>query len=235
MNQWIEGYLWLFVKGCQNNWSSYLPIVEFAHNSWKHKHTKHSPHELITGINPNTSFNVPKDPVPAVQNCLQELIKARQDAQITLQCCIKPLNVPCSFVSGDQIWLDACNLKIKTPFRKLSPWRYGPYPILEQLSPVTYRIKLPPSLPIKNVFYMNLLTLFHETKEHSQNYPQLLPEVINGEEEFEVEEIIDKHTYRKKKQYLVKWSGYPASDNSWVDAKDLNAPQLLKEYHLSKA
>jgi hypothetical protein len=106
---------------------------------------------------------------------------------------------------------------------------------LEQLSPVTYRIKLPPSLPIKNVFHVDLLTLFHETKEHGQNYPQPLPEVIDGEEEFEVEEIIDERTYRKKKQYLVKWSGYPASDNSWVDAEDLNAPQLLEEYHLSKA
>jgi hypothetical protein len=225
----------LFVKGRQNNWSSYLPIAEFAHNSWKHEHTKHSLHKLITGTNPDASFNIPEDPVPAVQNCLQELIKARQDAQIALQCCIKPLNVPCSFVSGDQVWLDARNLKIKTPSRKLSPRRYGPYPILEQLSPVTYRIKLPPSLPIKNVFHVNLLTLFHETKEHGQNYLQPPPEVIDREEEFEVEEIIDERTYQKKKQYLVKWSGYPASDNSWVDAKDLNAPQLLKKYCLSKA
>jgi hypothetical protein len=164
MNQWIEGYLQLFVKGRQNNWSSYLPIVEFAHNSWKHEHTKHSPHELITGTNPDASFHVSEDPVPAVQNCLQELIKARQDAQITLQRCIKPLNVPRSFVSGDQVWLDACNLKIKTPSRKLSPRRYSPYPILEQLSPVTYRIKLPPSLPIKNVFHVDLLTHFMKQK-----------------------------------------------------------------------
>jgi hypothetical protein len=235
MNQWIEGYLWLFVKEWQNDWSSYLPIAEFAHNFWKHKHTKHSPHELITRINPDASFNVPKDPIPAMQNCLQELIKARQDAQIALQCHIKPLNVPCSFVSEDQVWLDVHNLKIKTPSRKLSPWRYGPYPILEQLSPVTYRIKLPPSLPIKNVFHVNLLTLFHEIEEHGQNYLQPLPKVIDGEEEFEIEEIINKHTYCKKKQYLVKWLEYPASDNSWVNAKDLNAPQLLKEYHLSKA
>ena len=82
---------------------------------------------------------------------------------------------------------------------------------------------------------MDLLTPFHETKEHGQNYPQPPPEMIDGEEEFEVEEIIDERTYRKKKQYLVKWLGYPASDNSWVDAKDLNAPQLLEEYRLSKA
>jgi hypothetical protein len=138
--------------------------VEFARNSWKHEHTKHSPHELITGTNPDASFNVPEDPIPAVQNHLQKLIKARQDTQITLQCCIKPLKVPCSFVSGDQVWLDARNLKIKMPSKKLSPRRYGPYPILEQLSPVTYCIKLPPSLSIMNIFHMDLLTPFHETK-----------------------------------------------------------------------
>jgi hypothetical protein len=42
---------------------------------------------------------------------------------------------------------------------------------------------------------MDLLTPFHETKEHGQNYLQPPPEVINGEEEFEVEEIIDECTY----------------------------------------
>jgi hypothetical protein len=214
MNQWMEGYLQLFVKGCQNDWSSYLPIAEFTYNSWKHKHTKHSPHELIMGINPNTSFNVPKDPVSAMQDHFKELIKARQDTQITLQCCIKPLNVPCSFVLGDQIWLDTHNLKIKTLSRKLSPQRYSPYPILEQLLPVTYCIKLPPSLPIKNIFHMDLLTLFHETKKHGQNYLQPLPKVIDREEEFEVEEIINEHMHCQKKQYLIKWLRYPATNNS---------------------
>jgi hypothetical protein len=76
---------------------------------------------------------------------------------------------------------------------------------------------------------MDLLTPFHETKEHSQNYLQPLPKVIDGEEEFEVEEIIDECTYHQKKQYLVKWLGYSASDNSWVNAKDLNAPPTLRE------
>jgi hypothetical protein len=42
-------------------------MAEFVHNSWKHKHTKHTPHELITGINPTASINTPKDSVPAAQ------------------------------------------------------------------------------------------------------------------------------------------------------------------------
>ena len=234
MNQWIEGYLRQFVKGRQNNWSSLLPIAEFAHNSWKHEHTKHSPHELIIGINPTASFNTPEDPVPAAQDRLQELIKTRQDAQNALQRRIKPLNVPRTFVSGDLVWLDARNLNVQTPSKKLSPRRYGPYPILEQISPVTYRIKLPPSLRIKNVFHMDLLTPYRETKEHGANYTQPPPELIDGEEEFEVEEIIDERLYRRKRQYLVKWLGYPASDNTWVYEKDLHSPELLEEYQRSK-
>ena len=36
----------------------------------------------------------------------------------------------------------------------------------------------------------------------------------------------------KKKQYLVKWKGYPDSDNQWLDAKDMeNAQELIAEFH----
>jgi hypothetical protein len=56
-----------------------------------------------------------------------------------------------------------------------------------------------------------------------------------GDKEYEVEEIIDDRSYSRKQQYLVRWLGYPTSENSWVDAKDLHSPELLAEYRLSKA
>ena len=38
-----------------------------------------------------------------------------------------------------------------------------------------------------------------------------------------------RHYGRKKKcQYLVRWKGYPDSDNKWVDHKDMNASEALK-------
>ena len=40
----------------------------------------------------------------------------------------------------------------------------------------------------------------------------------------------------KKKQYLVKWKGYPDSDNQWLDAKDMeNAQELIAEFHKSNS
>src|SRR6267154_268113 len=235
MNQWIEVYLRQFVIGRQNNWSDLLSMAEFAHNSWKHEHTKYTPHELIIGANPTASINTPEDSVPAAQEHLKQLQESRSDAQKALQKRIKPLRLTKSFDPGDKVWLDAHNLRIRVPSRKLSPWRYGPYEVKEQVSPVTYCLKLPPSLRIHNVFHVDLLTPYYETEEHGANYLQPPPELIDGEEEYEVEEIIDEHTNRRKKQYLIKWIGYPASENSWVNEKDLHSPELLADYHRSKA
>ena len=35
---------------------------------------------------------------------------------------------------------------------------------------------------------------------------------------------------RKKHQYLVRWKGYPDSDNEWVDHEDMNTPEAIKDY-----
>jgi hypothetical protein len=74
--------------------------------------------------------------------------------------------------------------------------RYGPYKVKEQVSPVTYRLDLPTSLRIYNMFHVDLLTPYHETKEHGANYTQPPPELIDGEEEYEVEEIINERIHR---------------------------------------
>ena len=45
---------------------------------------------------------------------------------------------------------------------------------------------------------------------------------------------MDEHIngHWKKKQYLVKWKGYPDLDNQWLDAKDMeNTQELIAEFH----
>jgi hypothetical protein len=79
MNQWIETYLHDFVNGRQNNWSALLPIAEFAHNSWKHEHTQHTPHELIIRINPSIKLTPLDDSIPSASNRLEELLTVRSD------------------------------------------------------------------------------------------------------------------------------------------------------------
>jgi len=76
MNLWIENYLKEFVNGRQDNWSTLLPIAEFAHNSWKHKHTKYTPHQLILGINPSANLSIQEDTNPSAHQRLLMIQKA---------------------------------------------------------------------------------------------------------------------------------------------------------------
>ena len=88
-------------------------------------------------------------------------------------------------------------------------------------------------MKIHNTFHVDLLIPFSETDAYGTAYPQPPPEMIDGQEEYEVETIIADRKHRNQKQYLVKWQGYPVSENTWVNAKDLHAPDLLREYHSS--
>jgi len=61
--------------------------------------------------------------------------------------------------------------------------------------------------------------------------------VEDRKEEFEVEEILDDTGSRKEgtKQYLVKWAGYGAEDNSWVSMQDMvHCSDRVQEYELRK-
>ncbi len=73
---------------------------------------------------------------------------------------------------------------------------------------------------------------YHETAVHSPNFTHPPPNLIEGEEEFEVERIVAHRTFGQSKrlQYLIKWKGYPESDNSWEPADQVHAPDLVKHY-----
>jgi len=134
---------------------------------------------------------------------------------------------------GQQVWLDGKNLPLLYGTIKLAPWHYGPFTIAKVISPVAYRLELPVQWNIHPVFHASLLTPYIETDSHGPNFSWPPPDLIKGENEYKVE-IIRKHRHfgwNKKLQYLLKWKGYPESDNMWEPAEQLHAPQLLKEYH----
>ena len=60
------------------------------------------------------------------------------------------------FEKGQKVWLDSRNLKMSY-HKKIGPKREGPFEIDEVLGPVNYRLKLPASWKIHNVFHAVLL------------------------------------------------------------------------------
>jgi hypothetical protein len=57
------------------------------------------------------------------------------------------------------------------------------------------------------------------------------PEIIDGEERYELEKVLDSRWWRRKLQFKVSWKGYGYEHNSWIDENDMSAPGLLAEFY----
>ena len=137
---------------------------------------------------------------------------------------------------GDQVWVEGTNIKTLYPSAKLSPKWYGLFKVLEQLSEAVYRLEIPWQWKIHNVFHVNLIMPYKETELHGPNFTCPPPDLIEGEQEFEVEKILDAQPRGRgrKMHFLVKWKGYPTSDNSWEPRENLHADRLITEYNKKK-
>jgi hypothetical protein len=52
---------------------------------------------------------------------------------------------------------------------------------------------------------------------------------VDGEQEWEVEDILDSRWRYQKLQYLIKWKGY--DDPSWEDARMVNRLEAIDLFH----
>jgi hypothetical protein len=137
-----------------------------------------------------------------------------------------------SYRIGDQVWLEGRHLRTNQPTAKLSARRHGPFKVLEVLLKVSYRLELPTQWSIHPVFHIDLLTPYRETPTHGVNYPRPPPDLVDGEEEYEVEKILDAQPRGRgrKLHYLIKWKGYPTSDNSWEPAAHVHVEEAIAEF-----
>ena len=132
---------------------------------------------------------------------------------------------------GNKVWLETTNLHLQYPCKKLSPKWLGPFKITQVLSPLVYRLKLPPTWKIHNVFHAGLLSPFKQTNMHGPSFSVPPPTLIGSEEEYEVEAIISHKGSPGRRKYLTAWKGYPACENTWEPESNLrHASQILGDY-----
>lgn len=56
----------------------------------------------------------------------------------------------------------------------------------------------------------------------------------SSEDVYDVEKIRDDRMFRGKKQYLIKWVGYPETDNTWEFESNLFCSEILEAYENDK-
>ena len=83
---------------------------------------------------------------------------------------------------------------------------------------------------------MVLLRPYIETEVHGAKFPRPPPDLLEGEEVYEVEAILKHRRRGRGYQYLLKWKGYPITDATWelesVFSDDSDMLTVYKNQHL---
>jgi hypothetical protein len=86
---------------------------------------------------------------------------------------------------------------------------------------------------IHDVFYVSLLEPYKSTPVPAHGFPRPLPLLYtkDDKEYFEIEAILNFKRDGRTTKYLIKWKGYPDSENSWEPLTNIPARAFVKEFH----
>ncbi|KAF8736674.1 hypothetical protein RHS02_06245, partial [Rhizoctonia solani] len=235
VNPTVEHFLQAYSGINQKDWVKWLPMAEFAYNNAVHSSMGKSPFKALYGWEPTlTPSNIPTN-VPEADKLATQMEAQWQEIEAALQqsklhMTAREAGEPVNFEIGEEAWLDAKNIKLKTLSPKLTKQHLGPFKIIEKISNQAYCLELPPSMRIHNVFYVGLLSKVKRDKNRTfESQPP--PVTVDREEEYKVKGITDLEECNRKWYFRVKWKGYGPEENTWEPQENLkNAKKILKKY-----
>ncbi len=210
-NQWIEQYLCLITSMDPKGWVYWLALATAVHNNQVNTTTGLSPNQILLGYNPILNTDETLMTLNALVESRSETMK--QNHRNAIWALNKTSDQkgppPLQYKLREQVWLDVSHLKLPHQKAKLTLKHLGPFKITKEVSPMAYCLVLPANWRIHDVFHTSLLNPYHETTAHAAHW---------------------HFGWSKCLQYLIKWKGYPKSDNTWEPADQVHTPQLIKLY-----
>ena len=239
-NQTLQQYLRCFTTFQQDDWVSLLPLAEFTFNNSVSASTGFTPFFAHTGYHPRFEiFTSEETRVPSVEERLETLKRVHEDLKVNLakaqaayeNHANKHRKEPPSLKPGDRVWLKAKNIATSRPSKKFDYKYFGPYEIVRSVNDAAFELKLPPTMPIHPVFHVSCLKKATVNQFSDRQHSEPPPIVVNDQEEYEVQEILDSKIIRNRLQYLVDWTGYSPAHREWIDVDNVHSPRLVKKFH----
>jgi len=232
LNRCLEMYLRCFTVDEPKGWSKMLSWAEYWYNTAFQTSIGMTPFKAVYGRDPPT---LPKYEQNATEPpSLQEMMLHRDQTLLCLkQNLIKAQTLMKKYADQKRVHVE---FKVgELVFVKLQPYRqhsvalrknqklglryFGPFPVIQRIGPVAYKLSLPPTAKIHPVFHVSLLKPCKG--EHQQPYlplPLLMHElgpVIQPLKVLQSRVILraDQHI----PQVLVQWEALDISKATWED------------------
>jgi len=191
-----------------------LGTAEFAYNNKVHTGTKVSPFKANSGQNPRIGFEMrKKGKYEGVEKFVEKLKNVQEEAKAVLQKVQEDMKRYADrereeveeYRVSDLVLLSTKDLKYQMAGRqteKLTERFVGPYKVKAIISSNAIELDLPSTVKIHSVVNVSRVRQYKlQVEGQRKETPQ--PVVIEGEEEWEVEKIMNKRKVLGRDKYLV--------------------------------
>ena len=212
-------------------WLEKLAFVELAINEAKHASTGFAPYDLLYSTRKSPAETLLREPEDIETPEAMAMAKARlkeamenieraQEAQKRYY--DRRHSTPPTLAAWDDVYLllDLHPVR-KLPKSKLAWPKWGPFKVSRMISPSAAEVDFPASSGIHRIVSIqHLEKLPVDTHDRPR---QEATAVIDGEEAYDVERIIGKRLFGRRRytQYLVKWKGFEDGQSEWLFEVDL--------------
>jgi hypothetical protein len=231
VNRCLETYLRCFITDQPKTWVLWVHWAEFWFNTTFHSATEKTPFEIVYGRPPPLlqRWVQGETRVEAVQRdlvdrdeALRQLREQLLRAQERMKGQADKRRNDRNFVCGEWVFVKLRAHRQQSVVTrinaKLAARYYGPYPIIEKVGAVAYKLKLPDGSRVHPVFHVSLLKKAVGNYQEDDELPELIDEpveVYNPEAVLASRRI--KHQGEEVKQVLVHWQGRSADEATWED------------------
>jgi hypothetical protein len=216
-------------------------MAEFAANNHVSETTGISPFFTNYGLNPKIDFepdlwvnNPEENEAYTLADRLSEihdLIKSEMSfAQDWQQEYANWHHLPApAYRPGDSVWLNGWNLCMNCPSQKLDDKYYGLFSVITEVGKYAYELNLPATMDVHPVFHVSLLEPVCDDSFPGQVGIPPSPIIIEGEPEYEVEDVLNSRMFWCWLQSLIKWRGWDIL--TWEYAIGMNKLRAIEEFH----
>jgi transposase InsO family protein len=250
----IKGTLKAYVSHAGDDWVDLLPLLEFCYNKTPNN-TGFAPFQIDLGRIPEVPSDWVVTPDPQVRKTVrtdvtmfaramkdielivQQRLRAAQDCQAKYYDTRRRTQ---TFAVGDQVLLKRDGIEIpalkQLPEKLRQPW-IGPFAVMSTgPHPDTYKLELPTQLgALYPVFHTGILKPWKEPGgvRYRVSHDAPDPVVVDGEEKYFVDKIIDARMRYRRPMYLVQWVGYPVEEATWEPLENVEHTTALADWRLA--
>lgn len=217
-NSWLAQALRHFVNYYQDDWDTYLHIVEHAINDSMNSSTGYTPFYLDTGQHPRSLLDISLTPSDSLSvremRDVYAVAKHRIfEAQNKQAIYANRHRLEDPFKIGDFVLLSSKHFTPPNaagrPTRKFRPSFYGPYKIKSKKG-ISYQLEFPFTWVINDVFHPEKLRPYYWDTSGPSPFDSL------PQAERTIEKFIAIRTLNTHRQVLVKWLNHSPVFNLWL-------------------